>query len=69
MTQSVARRNTVTEYGNQNIFASQPPMEYVEDYKGYWVEAERLNGRLAMIGLFAMIHNYAIFGWVIPGIA
>ena len=43
-------------------------MEYVEDYKGYWVEAERLNGRLAMIGLFAMIHNYAIFGWVIPGI-
>ena len=51
------------------MFAAQPPMEYVEDYKGYWVEAERLNGRLAMIGLFAMIHNYAIFGWVIPGIA
>ena len=59
----------ITEYGKQNMFAAQPPMEYVEDYKGYWVEAERLNGRLAMIGLFAMIHNYAIFGWVIPGIA
>ena len=51
------------------MFASQAPMEYVEDYKGYWEEAELLNGRLAMIGLFAAIHNYAIFGWVIPGIA
>ena len=69
MTQSVARRNTVTEYGKQNIFANQPQMEYVEDYKGYWVEAESLNGRLAMIGLVAAVHTYAIFGWIIPGIA
>ena len=59
----------ITEYGKQNMFAAEAPMEYVEDYKGYWVEAERTNGRLAMIGLFAAIHNYAIFGWVIPGIA
>ena len=69
MTQSVARRSTVTEYGKQNIFASQPPMEYVEDYKGYWVEAERLNGRLAMIGFAALLFNYTVFGWIIPGIA
>ena len=68
-TTSPTSKYTTTEYGKQNMFASQPPMEYVEDYKGYWVEAERLNGRLAMIGLFAAVHNYAIFGWVIPGIA
>ena len=36
MTQSVAKRNTVTEYGKQNIFANQPQMEYVENYEGYW---------------------------------
>ena len=51
------------------MFAAEPPMQYVEDYQGYGPHAEQLNGRLAMIGLFAAIHNYAIFGWVIPGIA
>ena len=53
----------------QNMFASHPPMEYVEGYKGYWEEAELLNGRLAMIGLVIGIFNYTVFGWVIPGIA
>ena len=38
-------------------------------FDGYWKNAERTNGRLAMIGLFAAVHNYAIFGWIIPGIA
>ncbi len=34
----------------------------------YWKEAEQTNGRMAMIGFFALIHNYALFHWVIPGI-
>ncbi|AAQ00560.1 High light inducible protein hli1 [Prochlorococcus marinus subsp. marinus str. CCMP1375] len=34
----------------------------------YWTIAERTNGRLAMIGLFALIINYGFFGWIIPGI-
>ena len=34
----------------------------------YWEEAEQSNGRLAMIGFFALIHNYVLTGWVIPGI-
>ena len=68
MTQSVAKRYTTTEYGKQNIFASEPRIEVLED-QDYWKNAELLNGRLAMIGLFAAIHNYAIFGWIIPGIA
>ena len=68
MTQSVARRYTTTEDGGrQNIFASEPRVEVLD--VDYWKNAELLNGRLAMIGLFAAIHNYAIFGWIIPGIA
>ena len=34
----------------------------------YWKEAEQINGRLAMIGLFVLLHNYVLTGWVIPGI-
>ena len=34
----------------------------------YWNVAERTNGRLAMIGLFALIINYGLLGWIIPGI-
>ncbi len=33
----------------------------------YWKNAEITNGRLAMIGLLALIINYGFFGWIIPG--
>ena len=33
----------------------------------YWKNAELTNGRLAMIGFFALIINYGLFGWIIPG--
>ena len=68
MTSSVAKKYTTTEYGKQNIFANEPAMQYVENYEGYWKNAEQLNGRLAMIGLVIGIFNYTVFGWVIPGI-
>ena len=61
-------RYTTTEYGNQNIFASEPEKRMVENYQGYWKNAEMVNGRLAMIGFFAAIHNYILFGAVMPGI-
>ena len=61
-------RYTTTEYGKQNMFASEPQMQYVENYQGYWKNAEMLNGRLAMIGFFAAVHNYILFGAVMPGI-
>ena len=61
-------RYTTTEYGKQNMFAAEPRIEVI-DTGTYWENAELLNGRLAMIGLFAAVHNYAIFGWIIPGIA
>ena len=62
------KRYTTTEYGKQNIFAAEPEMRMVEDYQGYWENAEQLNGRMAMIGFFAAVHNYILFGAVIPGI-
>ena len=67
MTQSVAKRYTTSEYGKQNIFPHEPQIEVIEGYD-HWVNAEQINGRLAMIGFFAAIHNYVLFGQIIPGI-
>ncbi len=60
------KKYTTTEYGKQNMFAAEPPVE-VLDVK-YWPNAEQTNGRLAMIGFFALVHNYILFVAVIPGI-
>ena len=38
-----------------------------ESSKSYWKNAEITNGRLAMIGLLALVVNYGFFGWIIPG--
>ena len=69
MTSSTVKSNryTTTEYGKQNIFGAEPPIEVIEGYD-YWTNAEQTNGRLAMIGFFAAVHNYILFGAVIPGI-
>lgn len=45
----------VTSYKNKNF------------RKTYWKNAEITNGRLAMIGLTALVLNYGLFGWIIPG--
>ena len=50
------------------MFAAQPSIRYDESYQGYWENAELTNGRLAMIGFFAAVHNYILFGQIIPGI-
>ena len=40
----------------------------IKNYMGkFWKNAELTNGRLAMIGFLALIINYGIFGWIIPG--
>ena len=39
-----------------------------KNYMGkFWKNAEITNGRLAMIGFLALIINYGLFGWIIPG--
>tara|TARA_B100000609_G_scaffold182481_1_gene164155 strand:+ start:272 stop:514 length:243 start_codon:yes stop_codon:yes gene_type:complete len=37
------------------------------NYTDYWKNAETTNGRLAMMGLLALVVNYGLFGWIIPG--
>ncbi len=60
---------TTTEQGNrQNIFAKEPKMYIDENSVPHNEKAERLNGRLAMLGVIAAIGAYAVSGQLIPGI-
>ena len=45
----------------------QKPKNFKNYAVKYWKNAEITNGRLAMIGFFALIINYGFFGWIIPG--
>ena len=69
MTSSTSKYVT-TEYGKQNMFAAQtqPWIDDADKDYDHWKVAEQTNGRLAMIGFFAAVHNYILFGAVIPGI-
>ncbi len=58
-----------TESGNrQNLFPVEAQPELIENYEGYIEEAEKANGRWAMIGFIALIGSYISTGQVIPGI-
>ena len=46
---------TTNERGQQNMFAKEPPMEVMEVYETHNEKAEKLNGRLAMLGVMAAI--------------
>ena len=37
------------------------------NFINYWKNAETTNGRLAMMGILALVINYGFFGWIIPG--
>ena len=50
-----------------NLLDNQKSYKSNNRNKSYWKNAEIMNGRLAMIGLFALIVNYGFFGWIIPG--
>tara|TARA_R100000700_G_scaffold39548_1_gene52633 strand:+ start:283 stop:474 length:192 start_codon:yes stop_codon:yes gene_type:complete len=59
----------VTESGGrQNIYATEPPMIVDSNYTNYPEEAEKANGRWAMLGFIALIGAYTSTGQVIPGI-
>ena len=60
---------TVIEDGNRtNIYAKEPPIEIMEVNELHSEKAERLNGRLAMLGVIAAIGAYATTGQLIPGV-
>ena len=59
---------TTNEHGQQNLFAKEPKM-YVSKsdaeryaYETYAERAEKLNGRVAMLGFLAAVISYATTG-------
>ena len=59
---------TTNERGQQNTFAKEPTMYAKEVTVTHNETAEKLNGRLAMLGVIAAIGAYAVTGQLIPGI-
>ena len=58
----------ITEYGKQNIFGRETQPQLVKDYTNYPQEAEKTNGRWAMVGMISLIGAYGTTGQIIPGI-
>ena len=61
---------TITEYGNQNIFAKETPPRLMNEKESDFIleQAERTNGQLAMLGFVAALGAYITTGQIIPGI-
>ncbi len=59
---------TTEDGGRQNIFAKEPTMYTTEVTVTHNEIAEKLNGRLAMLGVIAAIGAYAVTGQIIPGL-
>jgi len=60
---------TSTEDGGRtNIHAKEPQMKVMEVSVTHNENAEKLNGRLAMLGVIAAIGAYAVTGQLIPGV-
>jgi len=62
--------STTDEFGRQNIFAKEPPIIMTDHPYGvpHNERAEKLNGRVAMLGIMAAFIAYATTGQMIPGI-
>ena len=58
----------ITEYGKQNIFAKETQPRLVENYTNHFEEAEKANGRWAMLGFVALLGAYITTGQIIPGV-
>ena len=65
---SSSSSHVITEYGKQNIFGRETQPQLVKNYTSYPEEAEKANGRWAMIGFVALLGAYITTGQVIPGI-
>ena len=60
--------HVITEYGKQNIFAKETQPRLVENYTNHFEEAEKANGRWAMLGFVALLGAYITTGQIIPGV-
>jgi len=59
---------TTEDGGRQNMFAKEPKMIIEENYVPHNEKAEKLNGRLAMLGIIAALGAYAVTNQIIPGV-
>ena len=61
---------TTESGGRQNMFPSEtrPYIDESASYEGYPQNAEKVNGRWAMIGFVALLGAYVTTGQIIPGI-
>jgi hypothetical protein len=68
---------TKNEFGQNNLFAREPKMfidPKIEEqmdkniYETHNERAEKLNGRLSMLGIIAALGAYAVTGQIIPGV-
>ena len=59
---------TTEERGKLNMFAKEPQMQVMEVTVTHNERAEKLNGRLAMLGIIAALGAYACTGQVVPGL-
>jgi hypothetical protein len=64
----------ITEDGGRtNMYATEPQM-YIDpitqetNFVDHNTKAEKLNGRLSMLGIIAALGAYAVSGQIIPGI-
>lgn len=58
----------IEDGGRTNMYAKEPQMKVMEVSVTHNEIAERLNGRLAMLGVIAAIGAYAVTGQLIPGV-
>tara|TARA_R100000951_G_scaffold71017_1_gene59898 strand:- start:55 stop:246 length:192 start_codon:yes stop_codon:yes gene_type:complete len=58
----------IEDGGRTNLYAIEPQMQVMEVSVTHNEIAEKLNGRLAMLGVIAAIGAYALTGDIIPGI-
>ena len=68
---SMSNSGVTTESGGrQNMFPSEtrPYIDESVSYEGYPQNAEKVNGRWAMVGFVALIGAYVTTGQIIPGI-
>lgn len=59
---------TTEDRGRQNVWAKEPRMDVMDVAVTHNEKAEKLNGRLAMLGVIAALGSYAVTGQMIPGI-
>ena len=58
----------IEDGGRTNIYAVEPEMYTTEVTVNHNENAEKLNGRLAMLGVMAALGAYALTGQLIPGV-